>query len=143
MNIHPGTVVRFHYTLSINGAVIDSSQGRSPLTYIHGTGQLVPGLEQGLEGLNEGDRRHVTVTPERGYGRRDPGALQKVPKEVFVDIEGLRVGAIVSGRTGDLPFQAVVAEIGDDDVTLDLNHPLAGKTLDFDVEIIEIVDRDS
>ncbi len=143
MNIHSGSVVKFHYTLTVNGAVVDSSNGRDPLTYIHGSGQLVPGLETELEGLNEGDRRHVTVTPDRGYGQRDPSALQKVPKEVFVGLDGLEVGAIVAGRTGGMPFQAVIVAIEGEDVTLDLNHPLAGKTLDFDIEIVEIVEQNN
>lgn len=143
MNIHPGSIVKFHYTLTINGSLIDSSTGRDPLTYVHGSGQLVPGLEDELEGLNEGDKRHVVVPPQTGYGERDPNALQTVPKEVFVGLEGLEVGAIVAGRTGGMPFQAVVVAISEEDVTLDLNHPLAGKTLDFDIEIVQIVEQDN
>lgn len=141
--IQPGNIVKFHYTLVIEGTLIDSSTGREPLTYIHGTGQIVPGLEDGLEGMDEGSRRHITLTPERGYGPRNPEAIQRIPKDVFVGAEELEVGAVVSGRSGGIPFQAVVAEIGDDFVTLDLNHPLAGKTLDFDIEVVEIRDLPS
>lgn len=136
--IQPGSIVRFHYTLSIDGMVVDSSLDRDPLTYIHGTGQIVSGLEDGLEGMNPGSKRHITLPPERGYGDRNPDAVQRIPREVFVGADELVVGAVVSGRSGGIPFQAVVSEIGDDFVTLDLNHPLAGKTLDFDVEIIEV-----
>ena len=139
--IQPGAVVKFHYTLSIDGTVVDSSLGREPLTYIHGTGQIVSGLEAGLEGLNQGSQRHIHLPPERGYGDRNPEAVQRIPREVFVGAEDLVVGAVVSGRSGGIPFQAVVSEIAADYVTLDLNLPLAGKTLDFDVEIIEVRDQ--
>src|SRR5688572_3219926 len=136
--IQPGSIVKFHYTLSIDGCVVDSSQGREPLTYIHGTGQIVSGLEDGLEGLNPGAERHIHLTPDRGYGDRNPEAVQRIPREVFVGAEDLVVGAVVSGRSGGIPFQAVVTEVADDFVTLDLNHPLAGKTLDFDVQVVEV-----
>lgn len=141
--IQPGSIVKFHYTLSIDGSIIDTSNGREPLQYIHGTGQIVPGLEDGMEGMAEGAHRHITLTPERGYGNRNPDAVQRLPRDVFVGADQLEVGAVVSGKSGGIPFQAVVTEVSEESVTLDLNHPLAGKTLDFDVEIVEVKDLPS
>ena len=136
--IPAGATVRIHYTLTVGGRLVDTSAGGQPMAYVHGMAQVVPGLEEQVAGMEAGDRRHVSVAPEKGFGAVDPRAFVKVPKRGFVGLKGLEVGIMVRARHGDQEFQAVVAEIADDEVTLDLNHPLAGKTLDFDIELIAI-----
>lgn len=136
--IAQGSTVKMHYTLTVEGRVVDSSSGGDPLEYVQGEGQIIPGLEDAMSAFSQGDKKHVTVDPEKGYGPVHPELVQKVPKQAFKDGEDPNVGAIVSGSTPSGQFQAMVTEVSDTDVTLDLNHPLAGKTLDFDVEVVSI-----
>jgi FKBP-type peptidyl-prolyl cis-trans isomerase SlyD len=138
VTIKDGSKVSFHYTLKVDGQVADSSDGREPFQYVHGEKGIVPGLESELEGLEVGDKRDIVVQPEDGYGPADPNALQRVPKSAFGDIGSMNVGDLVNGETPQGSFQARVHEITDDHVTLDLNHPLAGRTLEFQVEIMEV-----
>ncbi|MBI2070937.1 MAG: peptidylprolyl isomerase [Elusimicrobia bacterium] len=136
--IKKGSNVKMHYTLTVDGQVMDSSTGREPLAFVQGSGQIIPGLEAALEGLKTGEKKQVTVAPEQGYGVRDDRAIQKVPKTAFDNAAGLKVGSVVSGQAGNRPFQAVVTAISAKEITLDLNHPLAGKTLNFAIEIVEV-----
>lgn len=134
------TVVSIEYTLSgDDGTVIDSSQGSEPLTYLHGHGQLIPGLEQELEGRSLGDAVEVRIEAENGYGEHDPERLVEVPRDRFeFDISE---GDFVQAQQQDgttVPFQVVGVE--ESTVTLDGNHPLAGKTLNFKVEVVDIRD---
>ena len=138
MGIQNGSKVTMHYKLTVDGQTVDTSEGKDPLQYVHGQGQIIPGLEKELEGLDKGEKKQVTISPEAGYGPHDPAAIQKVPRSSFADSDGLKVGSKVQGQAGDQAFMAVVTEITTDDVTLDMNHPLAGKTLDFDIEVIEV-----
>jgi len=134
-----GSTVKMHYTLTVDGAVLDSSAGGEPLEFVQGEGHIIPGLEKEIGTFSQGDKKHVTVSAENGYGEKHPELVQKVPKDAFGPKAGeLKVGAVVGGQTPNGVFQAVVAEIADSEVTLDLNHPLAGKTLDFDVEIVSV-----
>lgn len=134
-----GSKVRIHYTLTVDDEIIDSSEGHEPLEYEHGTGEIVPGLENALIGLIAGDKRKVVVSPEEGYGVANPDAVQEIELEAFADDDGLEVGAVISVETDDgYSFDAVVTEISETTVTLDLNHPLAGKTLNFDVVIVSV-----
>ncbi|MBI4249214.1 MAG: peptidylprolyl isomerase [Elusimicrobia bacterium] len=136
--IRTGSAVKIHYTLTVDGAVVDSSSGKEPLAFVQGAGQIIPGLEEKLLGLSAGDKRSVVVTPEKGYGVRDSKAVQKVPKKALRDSEKIKIGDVLQGQQGDQPFRASVVEIGSQDVTLDFNHPLAGKTLNFDVEVMDV-----
>jgi len=136
--IGQGSTVKFHYTLKVEGAVVDSSANREPLTYVHGSGKIVPGLESEMLGLKKGDKKNVSVSPEKGYGMSDPKAIQKVPKSAFKNTKELKVGSQVSGQSGGRNFQAKIEAIGKTDITLNFNHPLAGKTLNFDIEVIEV-----
>lgn len=139
--IQNGAEVKIHYTLKVDGQVIDSSAGGQPLGYTHGGGQIVPGLEAKMAGHKVGDKFEVTVSPKDGYGERNPAGLRKVPWAGFGGKKnGLKVGDMVSGQANGRPFQAKVAELSKDGPTLDLNHPLAGKTLDFAIEVVEIKD---
>ncbi|MHC4470041.1 MAG: FKBP-type peptidyl-prolyl cis-trans isomerase [Planctomycetota bacterium] len=136
--IQQGANVRINYKLRVDGEVVDSSEGREPLTYEHGADQIIPGLQSALETMEVGDTKSVTVEPKDAYGEHDPERKQDVPREAFPNIDELSVGDQVSGQAGGRPLLATVAAIGDDAVTLDLNHPLAGKTLDFEVELLSI-----
>lgn len=136
--IAAGSKVSIHYTLTVEGSVVDSSRGREPLDYVQGEGMLVPGIERGLAGAAAGEKRRVVVAPAEGYGEAHPELLIKAPREALAHLPDLAVGAVVSGEGPDGPFRAIVREIAEEDVTLDLNHPLAGKTLEFDVEVISV-----
>ncbi len=127
-----------HYTLTVDGKIVDSSVGKSPLLYTQGAKQIIPGLEEKLAGLKAGDKTQVRVSPEKGYGKMNPEAVQRVPRAALKDIKGLKVGSVVTGQSGNRPVQAKVRAIAKETVTLDMNHPLAGKTLNFDVEIVAV-----
>lgn len=141
MQIGKNAVVSMDYTLTNpEGVVIDTSKGRGPLTYIHGAGNLIPGLEQALEGKAAGEAVKVTIPPEQAYGMPNPGLVQGVPKTAFA---GAGVGEIQVG----MQFQAQgpqgvrvvkVVKVEGDTVTVDANHPLAGVTLNFDVNIVTV-----
>jgi len=136
--IKSGSNVKLHYTLSVDGAELENSSGGDPLSYVHGEGQIIPGLEEQLEGLGAGDRADAAVPPEKGYGERQSDAVQEVPRSAFKDPERLKVDDVVTGQAGDQPIRARIAEIKPDVFVIDLNHPLAGKTLHFSVEIVEV-----
>lgn len=136
--IKKGSKVSIHYVLKVEEEVVDSSEGREPLSYVQGSSQIIPGLEKELEGLKPGDKKSVDVPAENAYGKHDPEAIQTVPKKVFKEPDVLKVGHIVTGSAQGHEFQAVVVAIDKDNVTLDLNHPLAGKKLHFDVEIVSV-----
>lgn len=136
--IKAGSRVGIEYTLSDDaGKVLDSNKGQEPFTYTHGERQIVPGLESALAGKRAGEIATVTVKPEEGYGKVDPQALIEVGRErVPPDV---KVGTELTGRTSSGQTRAVrVKEVKDKSVVLDLNHPLAGKTLVFDVRILSV-----
>ncbi len=136
--IENGKKVKFHYTLTVDDQVVDSSSGKDPLEYEHGGGGIIPGLQKGLEGLKEGDKRQVAVEAKEAYGEINPQAIVEVSKENLggQDIkEGMGIQA--KSQTGQA-FQGVIKEVRDSDVLVDFNHPLAGKTLNFEVEIVAI-----
>jgi len=136
--IAAGSKVSIHYTLTVDGAVVDSSSGREPLEYVQGEGMLVPGIEAGLAGAAAGEKRRVRVEPGQGYGELQPELLIKAPRSALAHLPDLAVGAVVQGEGPEGPFRAVVREITENEVGLDLNHPLAGKVLEFDVEVVSV-----
>jgi len=134
-----GKNVSLEYTLTLDDkSLVESNVGKQPLIYTHGTRQIIPGLEKALEGLTVGDTKEVTVGPADGYGENDPNALQEVQKQL-IPSDALVVGARLQGKApdGHMVYPRV-AEIKDDTVVLDFNHPLAGKTLHFDVKVLDI-----
>ena len=136
--IKEGSRVSLEYTLSdAAGKVLDSNKGAEPFAYTQGAREIVPGLEAALLGLKAGDVKQVTVKPEDGYGKVDPKAQIEVGRErVPADV---KVGSELTGRAPNGEARAVrVKEIKDKSVVLDLNHPLAGKTLVFDVRILSV-----
>jgi len=134
------TVVSLHYTLRDDkGRILDSSAEGPPLEYLHGHGSIVPGLERALGGKKKGEKLQVVVPPEDGYGPRDPAGRQDVPRDELPDEIDLRPGTqlVVEDETGEeRPVWVLTAT--PDTVTLDLNHPLAGERLHFDVEIVDV-----
>lgn len=138
-SIQNGSEVKMHYTLKVDGEVVDSSKSGEPLPYTHGTGQIVPGLESQMAGHKAGDKFEATVSPKDGYGEHNPAGLRDVPWAAFGGKkDGLKAGDVVSGQANGRPFQAKVLEVGKSGVKIDLNHPLAGKTLVFSIEVVEV-----
>lgn len=137
--IQDGSVVSFEYTLSDDkGNVLESSKGKDPMTYTHGQGQIIPGLEKALIGMKVGGEKNVEVKPEDAYGPVNPKAFQEVPRENFPP-EALKVGTMLMGKSPQgQSFPVRVHEVKEKTVVVDLNHPLAGKTLTFDVKVTEI-----
>lgn len=133
-----GSKVKIHYTLKVSGEIVDISTGRDPLEYQHGQGMLVPGVEAGLEGAAPGDKKSLTIAAKDGYGEADPELILTAPREAFAQMPDLKVGATVRASGPDGDFRAIVLEIAETVVKLDLNHPLAGKTLDFDIEVVSV-----
>jgi FKBP-type peptidyl-prolyl cis-trans isomerase SlyD len=134
-------VVSLHYTLtSDEGEVLDSSQGGQPLEYIQGQGQIISGLEKELYGMGVGDEKKVTVAPAEGYGEYRADQVQNLPLDAFPANMEIEEGMAVQMRdsnTGQV-YQATIADIGDDSVQVDFNHPLAGENLNFDIKIAGI-----
>ena len=141
MKVGKNKVVSIHYTLkSEAGELLDTSEGKSPLPYIHGTGQLIPGLEKELEGKGKGDELNVVIPPADAYGDYNTEQVFVVGKDGFQGDEELTVGLQVQIDTGNGQAIGVVTKIEDENVTLDLNHPLAGATLHFEVKIEDVRD---
>ena len=137
--VKDGSVVSLQYSLSEeNGELIESNKGKGPLKYTHGSKQIVPGLEKELTGMKVGGEKRVKVKPEDAYGLVSPKAFQEVPKEQ-IPANGLKVGATLAAKGPhgqEIPVR--VHEIKEKTVVLDLNHPMAGKTLLFEIKILDI-----
>jgi FKBP-type peptidyl-prolyl cis-trans isomerase SlyD len=132
-------VVTFHYSLRDEGSTpIESSEGKEPVTYMHGHNNIVPGLEQQMDGKRSGDKFSATVQPEDAYGLHDPSAVQRVPIKHLQSKGKLVAGQMVAVNTREGARHARVVKVGHFHVDLDLNHPLAGKTLLFDIEIVDV-----
>jgi FKBP-type peptidyl-prolyl cis-trans isomerase SlyD len=132
-------VVSFHYKLrDAEGAFNESSDGANPVVYLHGRNQIVPGLESEMAGKKSGDKFTATVAPELAYGRRDDKAVQRVPIKHLASRGPFVEGQMVVVNTREGGRQARVVKVGHFNVDLDLNHPLAGKTLTFEIEIVEV-----
>lgn len=137
--VKDGMLVSLEFTLkSPDGQLLETNKGRDPLKYIHGQKRMIPGLERELTGMKVGDTKHVTVKPEDAYGKIDPKAVQEFPKEQ-IPLTGLKVGAVLAAKTPDgrvVPM--TVREIKEKTVVIDMNDPMAGKTLVFDVKVVDI-----
>lgn len=141
MQISENSVVSFHYTLTDStGKVIDSSQGNEPLTYLHGVGQIVPGLENALVGKSPGDKLDVEVAAQDGYGEHQEFMVQKVPREAFQGVDVIEPGMQFQAQTPQGGMTVTVTAVDDGTVTVDGNHPLAGQVLFFAVEVVSVRD---
>lgn len=136
MSISQDQVVSIHYTLRDEaGKIIDSSPAGEPLAYLHGHGNLVPGLERELAGRSVGDKLTVTLSPADGYGEHDSKLVRQVPRRALKGVGNVRVGMRLSASSGRSDRTVTVTRISGDLVTVDGNHPLAGKKLHFEVEV--------
>jgi FKBP-type peptidyl-prolyl cis-trans isomerase SlyD len=139
MKTASGMVVTMHYTLTDDsGDVLDSSAGREPLIYLHGHGNIIPGLEKALEGKESGHKSKVTVAPEEGYGEKKQEMIFEAPREHFPPEVELKTGERVYAEGPSGPISFSVVKLTETGAILDANHPLAGKILHFDVEIVDV-----
>ena len=140
MQISKDLVASIHYTLkNAEGEVLDTSEGQEPLHYVHGAQNIVPGLEKELEGKTSGDKLSVVVEPIDGYGEYNAELIQELPKDMFAGVDNIEVGMEFQSQTPEGGMQIIeVKSIDGDKVTVDGNHPMAGQTLHFDVEITAV-----
>jgi FKBP-type peptidyl-prolyl cis-trans isomerase SlyD len=136
MQISQDAVVSIHYTLTDDeGQTIDSSDGGEPLAYIHGNGNLIPGLERALEGKQAGDSIDVKIAPADGYGEYDKSLIQRIPRRALKGISNVYVGMQLQAQSEHGARPVTVTQVVGDMVTIDGNHPLAGKNLNFKVQV--------
>jgi FKBP-type peptidyl-prolyl cis-trans isomerase SlyD len=141
MEIATNKVVTFHYKVTDEeGAFSETTEGGDPVKYLHGRGNIVPGLENEMRGKRAGDEFHISVPPEEAYGFRDPDAVQRVPIKHLVRPGRLAAGKVVAVNTDRGARQATVLKVGRFTVDVDFNHPLAGRTLVFDVKVLDVRD---
>jgi FKBP-type peptidyl-prolyl cis-trans isomerase SlyD len=139
MQIADEMAVSIHFKLTNpKGELLDSSEGDEPLEYIQGHGFIVPGLEQALLGKSAGDRVQVVVSPAEGYGERDEEKLQSVPRDAFDSDATIEPGMRFQAESDDGEVLVTVAQVDGDTVVIDGNHPLAGETLHFDVQVVSV-----
>jgi peptidylprolyl isomerase len=138
--VKSGDTVRIHYTGTLtDGSTFDSSEGRDPLEFTVGSGQIIPGLDTALPGMAVGDKKTVNVACDEAYGPLNPDMRQAVPREGIPPEIPLEIGTMLQMQTPEGQVVPVtVVELGEEEVTLDANHPLAGKDLIFDIELVEI-----
>lgn len=139
MPIQEGNKVSLDYTVSVEGSVIDSSDDHGPLEYTHGQGKIIPGLADRLEGLKEGDEKSFEVPPKEAYGNPNPDAQKEFPKSSLPDDVEPKVDMLLQVQDTNGQTRPVkIKEVKDNSIVLDLNHPLAGKTLNFEVEVLSV-----
>lgn len=140
IEIGASTQVTLHFSLTLeDGSVVDSNFEGKPATFTVGDGKLLPGFEQALFGLVAGDKKSIQILPEQGFGQPNPNNIQEVKRKTFAEDMELAEGLVVSfgdANGGELP--GVIAEIGEEIVKVDFNHPLAGREITFSVEIVEV-----
>ncbi len=137
--IEQDSVASVHYTGTfVDGEVFDTSEGRPPLSFLVGHGQMIPGFEQEILGAKVGEKREFTLTPDRAYGERDENAIQRIEKNQFPEGMELEVGMVVGAHSDQGPIQFTIKEIEGDLVTADFNHQMAGMTLRFNIEVVEV-----
>ena len=141
LKVKDGHVVSMEYTLKVDGEVADTSEGREPLEFVHGAGNIIPGLEREMTGMAIGESKEVVVPPADGYGEEDEKAFMDVPREQFPEEIPMKVGTElqVQNQAGQ-PMYARIDMVGDKNVRLNFNHPLAGKELHFAVKVVGVRD---
>ncbi len=141
MQVADDKVVYIQYTLrNKEGSVLDSSSQESPLAYLHGRGNIIPGLEKALSGKSEGERINISIEPEEAYGDRNETLIQTVARNAFQGVEEIQEGMQFQAQTPTGPQLITVTEVKGEEVIIDANHPLAGETLDFDIEVVNVRD---
>lgn len=141
MTIQNNSVVQFHYTLKDEtGTLIETSSGRDPMAYLHGHNNIIPGLEAAMAGKNVGDSFSVTVTPDQAYGERRADALQRIPVKHLQGAKKWKAGMFAHVQTEQGARQVMIVKVGKFMADVDTNHPLAGRTLVFDIIIDAVRD---
>ena len=139
LRIGPDKEVTLHFALKLeNGDVVDTTFDKQPATFKVGDGNLLPGFEAALYGFKAGDKRSLQIEPENAFGQPNPQNVQVMPRGQFADMELSEGLLIIFNDAANAELPGVVKAFDDQQVTIDFNHPLAGKTLSFDVEIIEV-----
>lgn len=140
LTIGPGTQVTLHFALELeDGSVVDSNFDAEPVTFVMGDGNLLPGFEEALLGLQAGDEKSFVITPEKGFGGYNPENIQEFPRDQFPDDVELSEGLVLSfadAQNNEMP--GVVQEFDENTVTVDFNHPLAGRDIEFSVRIVDV-----
>lgn len=137
--IEHGTIASVHYTGTFaEGGEFDSSRGKDPLVFIVGYGQMIAGFEREMLGAKVGEKREFTLAPEDAYGERIEDAIQKIQRENFPENMELEVGMVVGAHSDQGPIQFTIMEIDEEVVTADFNHQMAGRTLRFEVEVVDV-----
>lgn len=137
--VKEGNTVKVHYTGKFeDDKVFDTSKEREPISFKVGAGMMIPGFENGVVGLKEGESKTLKITPEEGYGQRNNDLVNEIPLEKLP--EGVERGALLQAQTEQGPMNVVVSEVKETTAMIDANHPLAGKNLVFDIELVEIVE---
>jgi len=139
MPIKKGDKVKVHYTGKLEeGTVFDSSEGKEPLEFEVGSGMIIKGFDDAVMGMEKGDEKEITLKPEEAYGDINPQLMKKVPKEQLPKEPEPKVGMMLALGTPDgQQIPARIAEVSDNEVTIDINHPLAGKTLIFKIKVVD------
>ncbi len=141
MEVKDGSKIKLHYTGTLeDGTVFDSSEGKDPLEFTVGEGMVIPGFEEGVKGMKEGEEKEIVIPPEKAYGEVNDKLNVKVPKESFGEnTDKVKEGVVLRIMSPQgVPMNAKVLSVDDKEATLDLNHPLAGKTLKFKVKVVEV-----
>lgn len=139
MQVAENMAVSIHYTLTNSaGEQLDSSIGGDALVYLHGNGNIIPGLEKALQGKSVGDKFQVSIAPEEGYGEYHQEMVQVIPRKMFEGVDNVEVGMQFHADVSSGPGIVTVIQVEGDDVTIDGNHPLAGEALHFDVEVTDV-----
>ena len=141
MTVDHDKVVTFHYTLiNMEGDQLESSREGEPMSYLHGASNIIPGLEKAMNGKQAGEQFSVTVPPEEAYGPRSEANIQRIPLKRLGNIPQPKPGQVLGLQTQQGPVQVTVVKVGKFNLDVDANHPLAGQTLTFDVEITAVRD---
>ena len=139
MTVQKNTIVTIKYTLTDeSGNMIESSEDQEPFTYLHGTGNVIPGLEASLEGKSAGEAIRVSIPPEDAYGEWDEAKVLEIPKEQFSGVDEIKAGMQFSVHSSAGEQIVTVSKVEGEKVMVDANHPLAGKTLNFDVNVVDV-----
>ena len=139
MAIENGKKVQFHYTLTVDEQVVQTSEGQQPLFYTHGSGEIIPGLASELEGMNAGEEKSVVVSAESAYGKVNPDAFKELPKSSLPDGLDPEKDMMLQAHSPEGKEILVrISDVKEESIIIDLNHPLAGKDLKFDVKVVSV-----
>ena len=136
--VSEGKSVKVNYTLTVDGKVVDTSKGRGPLEFKAGSRQMIPGFEKAVLGMKTGEKKSFKVSPKEGYGLEDPKAIRDIPKNQLPPEMTPKAGMTLTAQANGQKVPVRIVEVKKDVVVMNFNHPLAGKTLHFDVEVLEI-----